>query len=57
MAEPSFVPAVGEYLKGHDAAMRRHCSSIIQLLSTGSPSRSARIMSEGIGKSLSWVAV
>lgn len=57
VAEPSFVPAIGKYLKGNDAAMRRDCSSIIQLLSTGSASRSGRIMNEGIGEYLSWVAM
>ncbi|KIJ99822.1 hypothetical protein K443DRAFT_679654 [Laccaria amethystina LaAM-08-1] len=49
---PSFVPAIGMYLKGHDAAMRRDCSSIIQLLSMGSGSRSGSIMNEGIGEYL-----
>lgn len=57
VAEPLFIPAIGKYLKGRDAAMRRDCSSIIHALSTGSASRSGRIMNEGIGKFLSWVAV
>lgn len=57
MTEPSFVPAIGKYLKGNDATMRRDSSTIIQLLSMGSASRSGRIMNEGIGRYLSWVAV
>ncbi|KAF8893188.1 hypothetical protein CPB84DRAFT_1321116 [Gymnopilus junonius] len=56
-AEPSFVSAIGEHLKGHDPTMHRHSSIIIQILSVGSTSRSGRIMNEGIGQYLSWVAV
>jgi hypothetical protein len=57
VAEPLFVSAIGEHLRGRDPAMRRDSSTIIRLLSTGSASRSGRIMNEGIGRYLSWIAV
>lgn len=37
--------------------MRRDSSNIVQLLSKGSQSRSAKFMTEGIGQYLSWLAV
>lgn len=57
VTEPSFVSAIGKYLKGNDTTMRRNSSAIVQLLSMGSASRSGRIMYEGIGRYLAWVAV
>ena len=55
--EPSFVSAIGKHLKGRDVAMRRDSSTIIKFISKGSASRSGRIMDEGIGQDLSWVAL
>jgi hypothetical protein len=55
--EPQFVPVLGNYLKSRDVTLRRISSEIIKLLSHGSPSRSGRMMAEGIGKSLAWVSV
>lgn len=55
--EPSFVSAIGRHLKGRDVAMRRDSSTIIEFISKGSASRSGRIMDEGIGQNLSWVAL
>jgi hypothetical protein len=57
VTEPSFISTIGKLLKVQDTAIRRNSSTIIRLLSTGSASRSGRIMNEGIGKSLSWNAV
>ena len=57
VAEPLFVPIIGEYLKGSDAATRRYASTIIDLLSKGSQLRSGRIMNQGIGEDLSWIAL
>ena len=57
VSEPSFISVVGEHLKGTDPTMRQNCSAIVELLSKGSPSRSGRIMKEGIGQYLSWVAL
>lgn len=57
IAEPSFVSIIGEHLKGSDATTRRYASTIIDLLSKGSQSRSGRIMNQGIGKDLSWIAL
>ncbi|RDB26380.1 hypothetical protein Hypma_006519 [Hypsizygus marmoreus] len=53
----SFISVVGYYLRGHDVTMRRHSSAIVELLSKGSPQRSGRIMEEGIGSSLAWLAI
>ncbi|KDR80999.1 hypothetical protein GALMADRAFT_222596 [Galerina marginata CBS 339.88] len=57
VAQPSFVSAIGKHLKGRDPTMRRHSSTIVGLLSSGSGSRSGKIMDEGIGRYLSWLAV
>ncbi len=57
MTEPLFISTIGKLLKVQDTAIRSNSSTIIRLLSTGSASRSGRIMNEGIGKSLSWNAV
>ena len=57
VSEPSFVPTIGEHLKGGDATTRRYASTIIDLLSKGSQLRSARIMNQGIGEDLSWIAL
>ena len=57
VAQPSFVSKIGEHLRGNDATTRRHASTIIDLLSRGSESRSGRIMSEGVGWDLSWIAL
>ena len=55
--ELQFVPALGNYLKGHDVILRRISSEIVEILSNGSAFRSGRITKEGIGSSLAWVAV
>ena len=55
--ELQFVPALGNYLKSRDVALRRISSEIVEILSNGSAFRSGRIMEEGIGSSLAWVAV
>ena len=55
--EPQFVPALGNYLKSPDVMLRRISSEIVEILSNGSAFRSGRIMEEGIGSSLAWVAV
>jgi hypothetical protein len=55
--ELQFVPALGNYLKSRDVALRRISSEIVEILSNGSAFRSGRIMEEGIGGSLAWVAV
>ena len=55
--ELPFVPALGHYLKSPDATLRRISSEIVEILSNGSAFRSGRIMEEGIGSSLAWVAV
>jgi hypothetical protein len=55
--ELQFVPALGSYLKSRDATLRRISSEIVEILSNGSAFRSGRIMEEGIGSSLAWVAV
>ncbi len=52
-----FVPALGNYLKSPDVMLRRISSEIVEILSNGSAFRSGRIMEEGIGSSLAWVAV
>ena len=57
VAEPSFVSTIGEHLKGRDATTRRYASTIIDLLSKGSQVRSGRIMNQGIGQDLSWIAL
>ena len=57
VAEPSFVSIIGKHLKGSDATSRRYASNIIDLLSKGSQPRSGRIMNEGIGRDLSWIAL
>jgi hypothetical protein len=57
VADPSFVSVIGEYLKGNDATTRRYASTIIDLLSKGSQPRSGRIMNQGIGRDLSWIAL
>ncbi|KAF8337678.1 armadillo-type protein [Amanita rubescens] len=54
--ELQFVPALGNYLKSRDATLRRISSEIVEILSNGSAFRSGRIMEEGIGSSLAWVA-
>ena len=55
--ELQFVPALGNYLKSRDVVLRRISSEIVEILSNGSAFRSGRIMEEGIGSSLAWVAV
>jgi len=55
--ELQFVPALGNYLKSRDVTLRRISSEIIEVLSNNSAFRSGRIMEEGIGSSLAWVAV
>ena len=57
VAEPSFVSIIGVHLKGSDATTRRYASTIIDLLSKGSQSRSGKIMNQGIGQTLSWIAL
>ncbi|KAG6832805.1 hypothetical protein H0H92_009424 [Tricholoma furcatifolium] len=57
VSEPFFVPTVGKHLKGRDPVIRRDSSTIIQLLSKGSATRSGRIMNEGIGRYLSEIVV
>jgi hypothetical protein len=57
VAQPSFVSIIGEHLIGSDATTRRCASTIIDLLSKGSQQRSGRIMNEGIGRDLSWIAL
>ena len=57
VAEPSFILIIGEHLKGSDATTRRYASTIISLLSKGSQTRSGRIMNQGIGQYLSWIAL
>jgi len=57
VTEPSFISTIGKHLMGQDPSIRRDSSTVIRLLSTGSASRSGRIMNEGIGKYLSWIAV
>ena len=57
VTEPSFVSTIGEHLKGSDATTRRYASTIIDLLSRNSQDRSGKIMNEGIGKDLSWIAL
>ena len=55
--ELQFVPALSNYLESRDVALRRISSEIVEILSNGSAFRSGRIMEEGIGSSLAWVAV
>ena len=55
--EPQFVPILGNYLKSRDITLRRISSEIVEILSNSSAFRSGRIMEEGIGSSLAWVAV
>jgi hypothetical protein len=55
--ELQFVPALGNYLKSRDVTLRRISSEIVEVLSSNSAFRSGRIMEEGIGSSLAWVAV
>lgn len=55
--ELQFVPTLANYLKSRDTTLRRISSEIIEILSNGSAFRSGRIMEEGIGSSLAWVAV
>lgn len=57
VSEPSFVPTLGNYLKSRDVMLRRVSSEIIEVLSNGSPTRSGRMMEEGIGSSLAYIAV
>jgi hypothetical protein len=52
-----FVPVLGDYLNSRNASLRRISSEIIQILADGSAWRAGRLMDEGIGKSLAWVAV
>lgn len=55
--EPQFVRLLGVYLKSREVALRRISSQIVNVLSTGSPVRSGRMMMEGIGSSLAWISV
>lgn len=55
--ELQFVPALGNYLKSRDVTLRRISSEIVEILSNNSAFRSGRIMEEGMGSSLAWVAV
>ena len=55
--EPQFVPVLGNYLKSRDVTLRRISSEIVEVLSNNSAFRSGRIMEEGMGSSLAWVAV
>ena len=55
--EHEFVPILGDYLKSRDGTLRRISSEIVEVLSNNSAFRSGRIMEEGIGSSLAWVAV
>lgn len=57
MSEPSFVPTLGKSLKNRDVMLRRVSSKIVEVLSNGSPTRSGRMMEEGIGSSLAYIAV
>ena len=57
IAEPSFVSTIGEHLADNDGTTRHYASTIIDLLSKGSQGRSGRIMNQGIGKDLSWIAL
>ena len=57
VSEPSFVSIIGKHLTGSDATTRRYASTIIDLLSKGSRLRSGRIMNQGIGQDLSWLAL
>jgi hypothetical protein len=57
VADPSFVSIIGEYLTVNDATARRYASTIIDLLSKGSQMRSGKIVNEGIGQDLSWIAL
>ena len=58
VSEPRFVSIIGSHLaQSQNTTMHRNCSTIVQLLSKGSSSRSGRIMDEGIGRYLSWLAV
>jgi hypothetical protein len=52
-----FVPVLGEYLNSRNPSLRRISSEIIKILSDRSVSRAGRMMDEGIGRSLAWVAV
>jgi hypothetical protein len=52
-----FVPVLGDYLNSNNATLRRISSEIIQILAGGSEWRAGRMMEEGIGQSLAWVAV
>jgi hypothetical protein len=56
VTEPSFVSVIGMNLEGRDPTLRRDSSTIVELLSKGSASRSGTIMNEGIGQHLSLVA-
>jgi hypothetical protein len=55
-ANDHFVPVLGEYLNSRNPSLRRISSEIIQILSDRSISRAGRMMDEGIGRSLAWVA-
>jgi len=52
-----FVPVLGDYLNSNNPTLRRISSEIIQILAGGSEWRAGRMMEEGIGQSLAWVAV
>jgi hypothetical protein len=52
-----FVPVLGDYLNSRNATLRRISSEIIEILADGSEWRAGRMMEEGIGRSLAWVAV
>ena len=58
VSQSSFVAIIGWHLaESRDADMHNDCSTIVQLLSKDSPSRSGKIINADIGHYLSWVVV